>query len=322
VPTIHQPAERPGTPFVFALGPFQFHSEIDLPELYATTGTGSHAVEIRLGGVPSAIADAVVDEACQVAPTEYLLNIPGTARYYVRNGNQVRVEIAPGAPRNDVSIYLLGSVFGVLCHQNGMLPLHASAVESTGGVSAFLGHSGAGKSTLAACLQRRGHRIVSDDICLLEPDPGAKSLHVVPIAGWLKLWNNSLQHLGEEPVEQNRVFSTDDKFRLYLADSAASSTPPGEHPLRLGQVVFLARSADPDCEAPPTLQPVPLLEAIAGLMELTYAGYVPESSGHKGRLFQQCAHALQGAQAFRLTVPWSLDHIDATLDLLEATILL
>jgi hypothetical protein len=308
----------PAEPFHLYLGPFLFRSEINIPELRLSTGHGTHPVDIALGGVPTSIPGAIADGICQLTATEFLLDIAGTARYYVRDGNLVRLEIAPGAPLADVSTYLLGSVFGVLCHQNGMLPLHASAIESAGLVTAFLGHSGAGKSTVAACLGRRGHRIVSDDICLLQPDDdsASSSLHVVPVAGWLKLWNNSLAHLGEQPVEQNRVFSTDDKFRLYLSDTRA---PTASEHLRLTRAVFLSRSPDPDAQ--PTLQPVPLLDAIAGLMEMTYAGYVPESSGNRGRLFQQCARALQGAQPWRLTVPWSLDRMDSVLDLLETTLL-
>ena len=304
-------AEIPARRFVFDLGPFRFESEIDVPELRASTGTAETAVSIRLGGVPESIPNAVyADWCCQLTATEYLLDISGTARYYVRDGNQVRLEIAPGAPIANVSTYLLGSVFGVLCHQNGMLPLHASAVAFGGGVTAFAGDSGAGKSTLAACLRRRGYTIVSDDICLLRPDPGPPQNppHVVPVAGWLKLWNQSLHYLGETPLEQNRVFSTDDKFRVFLSS-------PCPEQLGLGSVAFLAR--DPDPLAQPSLRPVPPPEAIAGLIDLTYAGYVPELAGQRSRIFEQCARVFSHARAFRLTVPWALDRMDAVLDLLE-----
>ena len=300
---------------IFYLGPFRFESEIDIPELRKTIGSGELTASIRLGDVPHSIHEAMVeDEYVQVAPAEYLLSIPGTARYYVRNGNEVRLDIAPNAPIADVSTYLLGSVFGVLCHQNGLLPLHASAVESAGVVTAFLGDSGAGKSTLAACLQRRGHHIVSDDICLLQPqsEPEPNAMRVIPVAGWLKLWNQSLQFLGEAPVEENRVFSTDDKFRLFLPDT-------GSGPLRLGRVLFLNKAAD--TQAHPTLQPVALLDAIAGLMQMTYAGYVPALAGQQSRIFQQCAQVFQHAQAWRLTVPWGLDRMDLVLDLLESNFL-
>jgi hypothetical protein len=296
---------------VFYLGPFRFESEIDIRELRASTGPGDIAVSIRLGGVPITIQDATtVDEFCQVAPAEYLLNVPDVARYYVRGGGEVHLEIVPGAPPANVSTYLLGSVFGVLCHQNGLLPLHGSAIECGGVVTAFLGDSGAGKSTLAACLQRRGHRVVSDDICLVQPDSDV--MRVVPVAGWLKLWNESLQYLDETPVEQDRVFSTDDKFRLFLPNSVEATGP--ERP-RLAHVIFLARDSDP--QAQPTLQPVQLLDAIAGLMDMTYVGYVPTLAGRQSTLFKQCAQVFQHARAWRLTVPWDLDRMESVLDLLQ-----
>jgi hypothetical protein len=56
-------------------------------------------------------------------------------------------------------------------------------------------------------------------------------------------------------------------------------------------------------------------------MELTYAGYVPEASGNRGKLFQQCARALHGTRAWRLTSPSSLDRMDSVLDLIESTLL-
>lgn len=306
-----EPIAQTLSPSVFFLGPFRFVSEIDIRELRASTGPGEIVVSIRLGGVPATIQGATtVDEYCQVAPAEYLLNIPDVARYYVRGGSEVRLEIVPGTPPANVSTYLLGSVFGVLCHQNGLLPLHGSAVESEGAVTAFLGDSGAGKSTLAACLQRRGHHIVSDDICLVQPDSDA--VRVIPVAGWLKLWNESLQHLGETPIEQNRVFSTDDKFRLFLPNAVEAAGP--ERP-RLSHVIFLARDSNP--QAQPALQPVHLLDAIAGLMDMTYVGYVPSLAGRQSTLFKQCAQVFQHARAWRLIVPWNLDRMDSVLDLLE-----
>jgi hypothetical protein len=299
------PEDQPLHTFYF--GPFRFDSEIDIPELRASTGSGQRIVQLRLGEVPSAIANSTpCGNLCYVSTTEYLLDIPGTARYYVADGNQVRVDFAPGTPIADITTYLLGSVFGVLCHQNGLLPLHASAIEYAGEVTAFLGDSGAGKSTLAACMQRRGHTIVSDDICLLESTPS--DLQVVPVAGWLKLWNQSLKFLGESPDEQHRVFSTDDKYRIFLAEAASSQ-------LRLARIVFLARDSDP--AAKPTLQQLDGPDAMAALMDTVYAPYVPALTGQQPRVFRQCARAIQQASALRLSAPWGLDRLDAVVDLLQ-----
>ncbi len=319
-PTPEPAAQSPAAPHIYFYGPFRLDSEIAIPELrnLPATSADPRTVRILLGGVPQSLDHArSYGDFAQVAPSEFLLDIQGTARYYVRNGNQVRLEIEPGTPIANVSTYLLGSVFGALCHQNGLLPLHASAVECEGGVIAFLGASGAGKSTLAACLHRRGHPIVADDICLLEPiDTTAGPLRVIPVAGWLKLWNQSLEHLGETPEEQHRVFSTDDKFRLYLPPTETSSETSARH---LARVVFLEKSAagDPASPPQPTLQRLDPPTAIAGLMDMTYAPFVPALTGQDVRAFRQCTRVFQHAHAYRLTVPWELDRIDATLDLLE-----
>ena len=221
------------------------------------------------------------------------------------------MESLPGVPASDVSTYLLGSVFGALCHQNGLLPLHASAVAHGECVTAFLGNSGAGKSTLAACLNRRGHDIVADDICLLDPSDAANP-RVIPVAGWLKLWNQSLEHLGEKPDEQHRVFSTDDKYRVFLP------RPDIAHRC-LTRLVFLERAENPNTR--PELAPLSIPEAIASLMDMTYAVYIPVLTGQQPRIFRECAAVLRHALAYRLTRPWSLDRSEEVLDLVVRELL-
>jgi hypothetical protein len=299
--------------YAFRFGPFRFASEMDIPELRGLGGAGDIAVSIRLGGVPEDIPGGnSYGRLCRVGDAEYLLNIPGVARFYVAGGNEVRVDLAADAPAADVSTYLLGSVFGALCHQNGLLPLHASAVERNGAVTAFLGESGAGKSTLAACLKERGYRIVSDDICVLAPQGEAGEMRVIPVAGWLKLWRASLEHLGRTPDERHRVYSEDDKYRLFLA------TEPEERPV-LVNLVFLAKADGAEEKA--RLEPLSTAEAIAQMMRLTYLGYITELTGSHARAFRQCAQALQGARAWRMTVPWGFAQMDGVLDLVEAELL-
>ena len=291
--------------YTFFFGPFRLLSDLDIAPLRLVTGSGRLSVSVKLAAVPESIPGAAVfDEFCQVAPDAYLLDMPGVARFLVEGGNLVRVQLAADAPLADVCSFLLGSVFGALCHQNGLLPLHASAVEQDGAVTAFLGDSGAGKSTMAACLQARGRRIVSDDICLLEDGPDG--MGVVPVAGWVKLWRQSLDHLGEQPDERNRVFTADDKFRLYL-DPVMCGRPT------LKNIIVLARGESDS----PRLEPLATVETLAAMMELTYLAYVVELTGGHAALFQRCARALSQAKGYRLILPWGLVHMDGVLDLLD-----
>jgi len=304
--------ERSNPPYTFSFGPFLFESELDIPELHQTTGAAIRTVRVSLGPVPESLAGAIqAGPYTQLTAAEYLLNIPGTARYYARSGSEVTVEIAPAARDGDITTYLLGSIFGALCYQNGLLPLHASAVDFAGGVAAFLGDSGAGKSTLAACLSRRGHDIVSDDICLLNPADAAVP-RVIPVTGWLKLWNQSLDHLGELAQPEHRVHSAEDKYRLYVR-----SADPSPRPLR--HLIFLERAEDPNAQ--PRLTPLALTEAVATLMDMAYAVYIPALTGQQPRLFRECAGVFRQARAYRLTRSWQLERTDEVLDLLQRELL-
>jgi hypothetical protein len=306
------PANPKSAPHLYFYGPFRLESEIEIPELESSKGPGDRLVRVYAGTVQPNLASSVpAGKVAELNSAEFLLDIRGIARYYVANGNEVRVEVVPGAATTDVSAYLLGSVFGALCHQNGLLPLHASAVASGDAVTAFLGDSGAGKSTLAACLHRRGHAIVSDDICLLDPSDAANP-RVIPVAGWLKLWNQSLEHLGHTPEEEHRVYSTDDKYRVFLPS-------PGDAPRRLTRVVFLEKSESAD--ASPSLTRLSVPEAVASLMDMTYAVYIPVLTGQQPRLFRECAGVFRNAQAYRLTRPWSLERTDEVLDFVERELL-
>ena len=137
-------------------------------------------------------------------------------------------------------------------------------------------------------------------------------MRVIPVAGWLKLWRQSLDHLGQAPDERHRVFLADDKFRLYL------SPDPAPEDATLAHLVFLTRGSFP--ASPPRLDPLSSIETIAEMMRLTYLGYITELTGSHARVFAQCARVLNNAKGYRLTVPWALGEIDATLDLLDRTL--
>jgi hypothetical protein len=314
ISTVPGHVEQNPPPHSYEYGPFLFESQIAIPELKGVRGVGDPiVVNIRLGQVPDEIDGAApYGKLCRVAKSAYLLKIPQVARFLVQNGVDVTVQLEDDAPPADVSTYLLGSVFGALCHQNGLLPLHASAVRTHDGVTAFLGDSGAGKSTLAACLQGRGYGIVSDDICTLEEDADSTGMRVIPVAGWLKLWRTSLNHLGETPDERNRVYSADDKYRLYLEAHA------GERPV-LRNLVFLEKAAQTGVE--PNLEPLSTAETIGLMMKLTYLGYITELTGSHARVFRQCGRVLAQAKGYRLTMPWGFAEMEKVLQLVERELL-
>src|ERR1700744_3325324 len=124
-------SEAPGC---YLLGGITLVSDLVLPELpmIEQQCVTSAPVNIRLGPVPDQLPGAVeVDPDCFATSRQYLLRIPGIASYMASDGRDIVIAPEPGARPLDVRAYLLGTVFVILCHHRGMLPLHASAVASS-----------------------------------------------------------------------------------------------------------------------------------------------------------------------------------------------
>ena len=100
-----------------------------------------------------------------------LIRLDGIARFLLRDGTEIVIEPAPQATEDDLRCFVLGSVLAVLCHQRGLIPLHAACVRIGTTAIAFAGLSGAGKSALTAALAMRGHEILADDLTVIDPDP-------------------------------------------------------------------------------------------------------------------------------------------------------
>jgi hypothetical protein len=165
-------------------------AEPPLPELTRRTDERAPDLTIRMRPIP---APPPSQNPLSVAGDEASLNA-APARFRVRAGREIDIEPKPGASAADVRDFLLGPVLGIVCHQRGLLPLHASAVVLAGRAVAFAGPSGAGKSTLAAQLGARGHAVVCDDLCALDLAAGA--VRVLPGVPRLKLWPDALERLG------------------------------------------------------------------------------------------------------------------------------
>jgi serine kinase of HPr protein (carbohydrate metabolism regulator) len=200
----------------------------------------------------------------------------------------------------------MGSLFAVLCHQRGLLPLHASAIATPQGAVAFLGSSGAGKSSIAAFLSQRGHRILADDICLIDP-AAPRDQRVLPVAPWLKLWSTTLDALGESSRGLPRVFSDDEKYRYGLQQL--------DVPTRLAELILLERAQDQTETSFERLAPVHALHAV---LDLTYQSWLVRAMGRTEQYFLRCGQALDSVRVTRMRRTWSFDAMETTLLALEA----
>ena len=116
-------------------------------------------------------------------------------------------------PVLDALILFRRSFVGKLVSSTRNAALHASAIVTGNGITAFAGHSGAGKSTTAALLDSLGYELVTDDI-----PPVRFNQHSFPGA-WpylrrLKLRHDAIMQLAFTPTEI--VSETLDKEKYFV----------------------------------------------------------------------------------------------------------
>jgi hypothetical protein len=218
---------------------WRVQSELRLPELAPWAGDDRPPdIVIRFGAVPERLHDSLhAQRALQIdRQGTCLLRVKNIAAYLVNPGEVV---VAPfdGADEAEIRVFLLGSVFGFLCHQRGLFPLHASCVAIGGKAVALCGPTGAGKSTTATHLAMRGHRLVADDVCVIDAH-AAGGPRVLPAFPRLKLTQEALAGLKipNEGLERDRLGALD-KFHYTPAESFIAE------PVPLGGIFLLRRAA-------------------------------------------------------------------------------
>lgn len=220
---------------------WRVRSDLPLPEMPPWTGDHREPdIHIRLADVPEAVPDAVhatpllqigADGTCRFA-------LRGVGAYLVRAGCEVLVQPAgdPAAP--EVRTFLFGTVFGLLVHQRGLLPLHASCVRIGDVAVAFAGPSGVGKSTLAAAFLQRGYDILADDVTVVDVGrPGGPV--VLPAFPRLKLWQDAMTAFGIDTAGLETVRPALRKFALPVAERFHAA------PLPMAAVYHLETVRDP-----------------------------------------------------------------------------
>ncbi len=196
------------------------HSEVPLtgvPPLVTDAGNLDVVIQIASGHSP--ISKAQSRFTFQHSTECSLMRIRDVADFEISEGRQIRIWPAVGATQKDIEIFLYGPAWATLCHQRGTLPLHASAIVTGKGITAFAGHSGAGKSMTAGLLNSFGYELIADDILPVSFDrnsiPGAW-----PYLRRLKLHRNPIIKLALTPGE--RVSETLDKDKYFVYPNRAA----------------------------------------------------------------------------------------------------
>ncbi|MCL1073825.1 hypothetical protein [Shewanella dokdonensis] len=185
-------------------------SELPLPELVPVNGTQTD-VTIRFDNVAkNGLADGEqLGPFLWAAPNTLWLQVPNVARFLVRNGNEIIIDPADGIDDDSIRVFLLGSAFGALLFQRGLLVIHGNAVRIGDECLICVGPSGAGKSTLAAAFMQRGFDVLADDVVPVN-DAGL----ALPGFPRIKLWQDAAEQFEIVTDDLRRIRPEMNKFNL------------------------------------------------------------------------------------------------------------
>ena len=233
---------------------------------------------------------------------EVYLFSEGVGALVVRGGHEIVVNPLPGVEARVLRPLILSWAFAALLCQQGLLPLHASAVAVAGGAVAFLGESGQGKSTMAAALHARGHGIVSDDMIAVD----VKTNCSIAYSSFpqLNLWPDAATVLGDNPETLPLVYPHVEK-RIRQSVQGFTSAP-----LPLRRIYVLAEGMTHKIE------PLRPQQALVELIRHSYSPQIHQSvevSWH----FRQCAGVVNNVPIRSLTRPRYLPAISDLAQLVE-----
>lgn len=263
-------------------------SELMLPELPIAHGNAD--VSIRYGKTPIELDNALFKQKnCQAGPSQLLLNVPAAGRFHVRNGNSITIEPIATADEKTIRLFLLGTAFGALLMQRGILPIHGSAIALDGRGIIFTGASGAGKSSLLAAFRQQGANFLTDDVAAVSMD--ADGTHWLnPAYPQQKLWRDSAEAVGLNLDGHARVLPDMDKYALPSTAGFSSTAVP------LAAI----------CELQPTpcadvsIHPLDKGDTLSILIQNTYRPWLVAGLGLKVAHFMQCAELCARIRGLRL----------------------
>jgi hypothetical protein len=287
----------------------QIRSELPLPELLASTAATAD-IDIRFGNVPAKLPGILKHGVrYQASAEQLLLHVDRVAHYLINRGREILIQRAPDSTDDDLRVFLLGSAIGALLHQRNDLVLHGSAVAWGDACVVFLGHSGVGKSTTASAFRKKGHALLTDDLCVVRPGPDGRML-AYPGFPQTKLWLDSLQQLDLSPGGLRRIRNKLEKRAVPLAAGCDFTTTA----LPIRKIYLLRPHNKPELKISPAAGP----QKFAILKNHTYRlGFLADVESRAGH-FQQALKLAQQAPLSVVVRPSDVFQLDELVSAISA----
>lgn len=222
------------------------------------------------------------------------------------DGREIQVHAFGEVDLAALEVYLFGAVLSFSLIKLGWEPMHATVVVVDDRGVALMGQPGEGKSTLAARFLAEGHRVLTDDLLLMDKiDGGFLGRSGLPR---LKLNADSFERLAPEFDALGTMNPLSGKMILKLTDSMFEASPV--------PIVRLYKLEPAGREAIPASQPMHGADAFSALTGNVFNSVVTD----RARLTRQLAFAEDvcgSVPIAELTVPRDFDRLPETLAFIQ-----
>jgi len=239
-------------------------------------------------------------------------NVPGRGTYLrwprffefsvSANGSRVACRPIAGCDPSVFQHFLFGQVLAVALVRQGIEPLHAAVIAIDDAAVALLGDCTYGKSTLLASFAEAGHRVVSDDMLIL--DRRAGELHALPGSGRVKLMPDSAEYFRMRAVG-TRLTPVTEKRSFPLDASIRQRTP-----LPLRALYALPAPDERAASRSLGIRPISRADAVRDVLKNTFTIHIVDHA-RLTRQLDRAADVAASIDAFRLAYPAGLDHVAA-----------
>lgn len=278
-------------------------SDFTLPSLMRDE-TGDPPVATITRGLGEGGTFRSVDQGVlwKTAPENFEIKVPDVATMRVSSGSRISVDPTPQARPDLLETLILGTGLSVLGQQRGLMPIHASGVQTASGAVLLAGGSGSGKSFLAGALMGCGFPMIADDIAMIRASE--EGVFVLPAWDTAKQMPDALAHLAHGGPN----LLADTGKRTVRADLFCAQSQP------LHQVIFLGWT--PDTEI--TLEEVSGADAWSRLASTVYRRSFLKGMGLFAQNFATIAKVGQSCRCLFLHRPYGLDRTQEVTQMLIA----
>ena len=117
--------------------------------------------------------------------------------FEISNGSTIKVDTHNMTIEGtNLIAYILGSSFGVIGIQRGLIPIHGASIVTKDSVAIITGYTGSGKSAILSALTQLGYQYLADDVSMIATVGGVP--FVIPSYPQRKTAITAAEEIGED----------------------------------------------------------------------------------------------------------------------------